>query len=446
LETPINTKEIRLILLTFVAVILVGTFLLQLPFAHKGHLDFIDALFTSTSATCVTGLIVKDTAKDFTVFGQIVILALIQVGGMGYMTIATFTAIVFKRKLSHRDQMILRSSLNYDTMSGVIGFLKNVFSVVVLFELVGALILAARFAFDMPFGDALWYGLFHSVSAFNNAGFSIFSDNLVGYKLDFTVNFMITSLIILGGIGYFVILELYHYRKGRLTRLSTHTKLTVVTTLILIVSGTFLFASLEWYNKASIGTLGDLDKMVTAYFYSVNLRTAGYNTIDLSGLTDSTLFLSTIYMVIGGGAGGTAGGVKVTVFAVIVIAMWHSLKGHTESSIFKRTIPEGIISQAMTTLLIASAYMIVVTVVLAESQKAPFLKILYEVASAFGTVGVSTGDGGVLSLSAKFNDFGKLMITLMMIAGRMGILAFTLIFIGKIAQSRYKYAEGRVII
>jgi len=446
LDTAISTKEIRLILLTFVAVILVGTFLLQLPFAHKGYLSFIDALFTSTSATCVTGLIVKDTAKDFTVFGQAVILMLIQVGGLGYMTIATFTAIVFKRKLSHRDQMILKSSLNYDSMSGVIGFLKNVFSVVILFELVGTIILGVRFAFYMPLGDAMWAGFFHSISAFNNAGFSIFSDNLMAYKLDPVINIVITSMIIIGGIGYFVILELYYYRKGRLTRLSTHTKLTIATTLFLIISGMLLFVSLEWYNKGSIGSLSDIDKMITAYFYSVNLRTAGYNTIDLSALTDSTLFLSTIYMVIGGGAGGTAGGVKVTVFAVIAIAMWHSLKGHTESSIFKRTIPEGVISQAMTTILIASTYMIVVTVVLAETQNASFLKILYEVASAFGTVGVSTGDGGVLSLSAKFNDFGKMMITFMMIAGRIGILAFTLIFIGKIAEKRYKYAEGRVML
>jgi len=317
--------------------------------------------------------------------------------------------------------MILKTSLNYDTFSGVVRFLKNVFKMVLLFEALGALIFAVRFSFDMNIGKAIWYGIFHSISLFNNAGFSLFSNSLMDYKFDPVVNFMATSLIIVGGIGYFVILELYYYKKNRLTRISTHTKLTVATTAILILASLFLFLSLEWFNQKSIGNFDITGKLITGYFYAINLRTAGANTIDLGTLTDSTLFLSTVFMVIGGGAGGTAGGIKVTTFAVIAIATWHFIKGHSQPFIFKRTIPQTVITQSITMLLVATFYILTITVLLAETQNTTFIKILYEVASAFGTVGVSVGNGTTMSLSANFNDFGKLLITFMMIAGRIGI-------------------------
>ncbi len=446
MDTFISTKEIKQIALTFLGIILVGALLLQMPFAHYGELSFIDALFTSTSATCVTGLIVKDTPNDYTLYGQFVILMLIQVGGIGYMTIATFMALMLRKRLSHRDQMILKASMNYDSMSGVIRFLKGSFLVIFAFEVISGLILSTRFCFDMSLGKALWFGFFHAVSAFNNAGFSLFQDNMIGYRFDPIVNLIITTLIIIGGIGYFVVIEIYYYRKNRLTRLSTHTKLTLTTTLFLIVSGFLLFLTLEWFNPATIGKFEIWQKAIASYFYAINLRTAGFNSLDLSGISDSTMFLSTIFMVIGGGAGGTAGGVKVTVFALVALSMWHALKGHSEVAIFKRTIPHKLITQATTTLFVATFYIILSTILLAETQKAPFMRILYEVASAFGTVGVSTGDGGVLSLSAKFNNFGKMNIIFLMLVGRIGVLAFTLTLIGKIEERRFKHAEGRVII
>jgi trk system potassium uptake protein TrkH len=439
-------KEIRLIIFTFLAVIFTGAFTLMLPFATTKPISFIDALYTATSATCVTGLIVKDTPIDFTGFGQVVILFMIQIGGLGYMTIATFMAIMLRKKLSHRDQMILKTSLNYDTFSGVVRFLKNVFKMVLAIELIGAIILAVRFYMDMPFAKAIWYGIFHSVSFFNNAGFSLFSNSLMDYKFDIIVNFTATTLIIVGGIGYFVILELYYFRKKQLTRISTHTKLTITTTLALIAASLGLFLTLEWENTKSIGNFDVWQKIMTGYFYAINLRTAGANTIDISALSDSTLFLSTIFMVVGGGAGGTAGGIKVTTFAVIVIATIHAIKGHSQASVFKRTIPQTVVTQSLTMLIVASFYILMVTVLLSETQNAAFIKILYEVASAFGTVGVSTGNGGAESLSANFDDFGKFLIIVMMIAGRIGVLAFTLVFIGKIEEKRYQYAEGRVII
>jgi trk system potassium uptake protein len=441
-----STKEIRLIILTFLAVTLVGAFMLMLPFSTTKPISFTDALYTATSATCVTGLIVKDTPVDFTIFGQAAILLMIQIGGLGYMTIATFMTIMLRHKLSHRDQMILKTSLNYDTFSGVVRFLKTVFKMVLIFEGIGALLLAIRFSFDMSIGKAIWFGIFHSLSFFNNAGFSLFSTSLMDYKFDVALNLIATTLIIMGGIGYIVILELYYFRKKELTRISTHTKLTLSTTGFLIIAAFVLFVSLEWFNTKSIGGFETWQKIISGYFYAVNLRTAGANTIDLSGLSDSTLFLSTIFMVIGGGAGGTAGGIKVTTFAVIVIATWHALKGHSDASVFKRTIPHTTVMQAFTILLVGTFYIIVATILISETHDARFIKIIYEVASAFGTVGLSTGNGGVLSLSANFNDFGKMVIIFVMFAGRIGFLAFTLAFIGKIEEKRYKYAEGRVII
>ncbi len=441
-----TAKEIRLIIFTFLSVIFTGAFILMLPFSTVKPISFTDALYTATSATCVTGLVVKDTGADFTLFGQSIILFMIQIGGLGYMTIATFMAIMLRKRLSHRDQMILKTSLNYDTFSGVVRFLKNVFKMVILFEAIGAVIFTIRFSFDMPFLKALWAGIFHAISLFNNAGFSVFPDSFMRYKFDLVVNLTATSLIIIGGIGYFVILELYYFRKKQLTRISTHTKLTVSTTIFLLIASTAMFLSLEWFNAKTISSFDIWQKLTTGYFYAVNLRTSGANSIDLGGLTDSTLFLSTIFMVIGGGAGGTAGGIKVTTFAVIVLATWHALKGHSHACVYKRTIPQSIVMQSLTMIMTASFYILLITVLLAETQNAAFIKILYEVASAFGTVGVSTGNGGVLSLSANFNDFGKLLVTLMMIVGRIGVLAFTLAFIGKIEERRYQYAEGRIII
>lgn len=261
----------------------------MLPFAHNGELKVIDALFTSTSAVCVTGLIVKDTAADFTLFGQFVIMLLIQIGGLGYMTAVTFLSVIRRQKIAHRDRMLLQESLNYPGMEGLVRFLKIVVASIAMIEVVGIAILTLRFWADMPFGQALWFGTFHAVSAFNNAGFSLFNDNLMGYSQDIIINLTIPLLIILGGMGYIVIIELSNYYKKEVNRISTHTKIVLTMYILLIILGMFLLLSLEWdhaFKEMSI-----YHKIMAAWFASVNYRTAGFNTIDLSTLTDSNLFL-----------------------------------------------------------------------------------------------------------------------------------------------------------
>jgi trk system potassium uptake protein TrkH len=433
-------------LFSFIALILIGAIFLSLPIAHHGHLRFIDALFTSTSAVCVTGLIVKDTPVDFSLFGQFVILLLIQIGGLGYMTAVTFLAVIRRKKIGHSDRLILQESLNYPGMDGLVRFLKIVFSTIFLIEFIGMVILTLRFWVDMPLAKAAWFGIFHAVSAFNNAGFSLFSDNLMGYRGDLVINFTIPFLIILGGLGYLVLLELYHYHRGRVLRLSTHTKLVLIMSAVLIVLGMGLILSLEWNNPKSFGPMSSYEKILAAWFASVNYRTAGFNTIDFSTLTDSNLFFATFFMMTGGSPGGTAGGIKTTAVALALIGVWYTLRGSTNAHIFRRTLPQYQINKAYAFIFIASIYVVVSTVILSEVERLPFLRILFETTSAFGTVGISTGNGGVLSYSALFSDWGKINIMILMLMGRVGVFAFTVVIVGKVAESRIKYAEGKVVI
>ncbi|MDP1783927.1 MAG: TrkH family potassium uptake protein [Sulfuricurvum sp.] len=435
-----------MIFMSFVILIVFGAFLLMLPFAHNGELSLIDAIFTSTSAVCVTGLIVKDTPVDFTSFGHIIILSLIQIGGLGYMTAVTFFALMRRKKLGYRDRLILKESLNHPGMSGIFRFLKIVFASIVIIEVTGGIILSLRFLADMPFGNALWFGFFHAISAFNNAGFSLFSDNMMGFRGDITINLTIPLLIFLGGLGYLVLLELYHYRQKSVLRLSTHTKLVLWTSGLLILAGMFIILSMEWSNPKSLGGMDTWEKIMVAWFASVNYRTAGFNSIDFSTLTDSNLFFSTIFMIIGGSPGGTAGGIKTTALALAVIGVWYTLRGESNPHIFRRSLSAYQINKAYAIIFVASFYVIISTVIFSESEKLPFLRILFETCSAFGTVGLSTGNGGVLSYSALFSDLGKFNIILLMLMGRVGVFAFTIVIVGKAVQSRIKYAEGKVVL
>ncbi len=441
-----QTEDVKVIFGSFVILVLVGAALLMLPFAHNGSLRFIDAIFTATSAVCVTGLIVKDTPVDFTTFGHSVILMLIQIGGLGYMTAVTFMAVMRGKKLNYRDRLILKESLNYPGMSGIFRFLKIVFASIIIIELVGTLILFLRFWADMPIDKALWYGLFHSISAFNNAGFSLFSTNLMEYRGDAVINFTIPLLVIIGGLGYLVVLELYNYRRKSLTRLSTHTKIVLWTSGIMILAGMAIILSLEWNNPKSLGNMSTYEKILSAWFASVNYRTAGFNTIDFSTFNDSDLFFGTVFMMTGGSPGGTAGGIKTTVIALAIIGVWFTLRGQNNPHIFRRSLMPYQINKAYAIIFIASFYVLISTVILNESEKLHFVRTLFETCSAFATVGISTGDGGVLSYSALFSDVGKFNIILLMLMGRIGVFAFTVIIVGKAVQTRIKYAQGRVII
>ena len=438
-------KYVKSIFLGYVSIILLGAILLSLPISHIGELRFIDALFTSTSATCVTGLIVTSTSENFTLIGEIIILTLIQIGGIGYMSLVIIFFLFVKDHLSFDDKRATKLSLDLPDLH-VGAFTKKILSVVFIVEGAGALILTYKFSQNFEFNDALWYGIFHSISAFNNAGFSLFTDNMIGYKSDTLVLGVISFLIILGGLGYFVVIELHENRKFS-KRITIHTRIVVIGTIFLILFGMILFLSIEWNNPKTLGELSVYDKLLNSLFLSVNFRTAGFNSMDLSGLRDSSLFYSTLLMMTGAGQGGTAGGMKITTIAVIIIMVYFVLKQtNQEPHIFKRTIEKEVINKAITIIILSSGFVLFITLVLLETQEQPFIRILFEVVSAFCTVGVSVGDGGILSLSVLFDDFGKMAIIISMVAGRLGVFAFGLLLVGNAKKLHFKYPVGRIIV
>ena len=438
-------KYVKSIFMGYVFIILLGAVMLSLPISHIGELRFIDALFTSTSATCVTGLIVTSTSENFTFIGELIILLLIQIGGIGYMSLVIIFFLFVKDHLSFDEKRATKLSLDLPDLH-VGAFSKKILSVVLIVESAGALILTYKFSQNFEFDDALWYGIFHSVSAFNNAGFSLFTDNMIGYKSDTLVLGVISFLIILGGLGYFVVIELHENRKFS-KRITIHTRIVVIGTIFLILFGMILFLSIEWNNPKTLGEMSVYDKLLNSLFLSVNFRTAGFNSIDLSGLRDSSLFYSTLLMMTGAGQGGTAGGMKITTIAVLIIMVYFVLKQtNQEPHIFKRTIEREVINKATTIIMLSSGFVLFITLVLLETQEQPFIRILFEVVSAFCTVGVSVGDGGILSLSVLFDDFGKMAIIASMVAGRLGVFAFGLLLVGNAKKVHFKYPVGRIIV
>ena len=438
-------KYVRTIFIGYLAIIFIGAVLLSLPLSHIGDLRFIDAIFTATSATCVTGLIVTSTSENFTIIGEVIIITLIQIGGIGYMSLVIIFFLFVKDNLSLDDKRATKLSLDLPDLH-VGAFIKKILLVVFTVETIGALILSYQFSEKYELSEAIWYGVFNSISAFNNAGFSLFTDNMIGYKDNSIVLFTICFLIILGGLGYFVIIEL-HENKKFAKRITIHTRIVILGTIFLILFGMILFLSIEWNNPKSFGELSIYDKLLNSFFLSVNFRTAGFNSIDLSGLKDSSLFFSTLLMMTGAGQGGTAGGMKITIVAVLVVMVFFALKqNNQEPHIFKRTIEQKLINKAAAIVMFSSAYVLFITLVLVETQDFPFMKILFEVVSAFCTVGVSVGDGGILSLCALFDDFGKGVVIISMIAGRLGVFAFGLLLVGQAKKVHFKYPVGRIII
>lgn len=442
-----NKKSLRIIFLSFFGGIFAGSLLLMLPFMHNGELRFIDSLFTITSASCVTGLIVKNTPLDFTIYGQALIMLFIEIGGFGYMTLATFLLFVLKGNIGLKDKTVLKESLDYPTMDTIVAYMKKVLKMALYIQFIGALVLFGRFIFDYEPDKAAWLAIFHSVSAFNNAGFSLFEDNMIRYRSDIIINLTICTLIIIGGIGYFVIVELSEYKKRRLSTISVHTKIVLIATISLILLGMFMLLTLEWNNPKNFGTMGVFERLMVSFFASVNYRTAGFNSIDLSTLSDSTLFFSTIFMVTGGAPGSTAGGIKVTTLAVIILAIYATIKNRDDNvTIYKRTVAESTINQAYTIFGVASFYIVLSVVMISEIESQNIVPVLFEVASAFGTVGLSIGNGGVLSFSALFSDGGKLIIILLMFMGRIGVLAFSIVLIGKATKSRVSYPQAKILL
>lgn len=432
----------------FLAMILLGAFLLALPFSSSdGHsIGIADALFTSASSVCVTGLIVRDTPNDFSLFGQLVILILFQIGGLGYMTASTVIALLLGKRIGLKERLIMKESLSVLSLEGIVRFTQKVLLITFAIEGLAAALLFIRFSYEYPPLKALYLGVFHSISAFNNAGFSLFSDSMTGYRGDLSINLIVMSLIVTGGIGFIIFSDIWKYAKGEILSLSLHTKLTVITSAVLIIlSALFLFL-FEASSSASFQELPFRERLLASLFQSVSARTAGFNTIDIGGLTTGSLFMLIILMVIGGSPGGVAGGIKTTTFAVMIIALWATVQGRQDTTVFRRRLPMDLIAKAFLLTTMVSIIIIASTITLLLMEEKTLIMTLFEVASAFGTVGLSTGDGGVLSLSALFSDMGKIFVAIIMYVGRLGPLILSIAIVKGPYPQRFRYPEEKVLI
>jgi trk system potassium uptake protein TrkH len=420
----------RLFVLSFIAVILTGAIVLWFPFsATRGNLRFVDALFTSTSAVCVTGLTVVDTGKDLSTIGQVMTLLLIQIGGLGIITFSTVFFILMGRGLSFKGREIVQSTFLHTPTRNFVVILKSVLWFTLVTEALGTVFLFVRFSFDFSLGEALYHALYHTISAFNNAGFSLYSDNLIGYQGDLVVNLTMMGLIVHGGIGFIVQYEVLSRLKGVQKKLSVHSKMVLITTAILILCGAILFFVLE--RNHTIKDVPVLNKILASLFQSVTPRTAGFNTVDIGSLTNATLLLMLVLMFIGASPGSTGGGVKTTSAALLIMLMWNRLKGNLDVNIFSRTIPREIVSRSVSIIFASGFSIAIITSVLliAGGGNLPplesrhyFVEYLFDTVSAFGTVGLSMG------VTPKLNDLQKYALILMMFAGRVGplTLAFSL--------------------
>jgi trk system potassium uptake protein TrkH len=421
--TVINLTRLspaRILVLGFLGTISAGTILLCMPFCQASGKwgSILDMFFTATSAVCVTGLVVVDTSTYFTRIGHIVIMLLIQIGGLGYMTAASIIFIIIGKRLGFHDLLTLKHSLGAFTISGAKKLLAIVFGIVVVFELIGAVLLSISFIRHDGTGEGIFSALFHSISAFNNAGFSLYSDNLVGFRSDPIVIVTVALLIIIGGIGFLVIHELLNRPKQGL---SLHTRVVLITTAILIVAGMaaiWLFEGLE--PSGDFAQLSLVDKFLNSFFASVTPRTAGFNTIDYASLHRTTLVLTVILMVIGASPGGTGGGIKTTTFALTALSSFSTLKGLTRTAVFRRKIAAGTIITAFSLLFCAMVTLLTGSTILIFTEKCDPLVALFECASALGTVGLSMGITPFLTMA------GKILIVMLMLIGRVGPITFGL--------------------
>lgn len=433
-------KIVNRVILAFAIAIITGAFLLMLPPMTVNGITFIDAFFTSASAICVTGLIVQDTSTFFTVYGKAIILILIQIGGLGVMTITSIFALMLGRKINLGDRFYLNTSFGSNKIFSPSRFFLIIASTTIIIELIGTGILTMLFHFKYayPLKNAFIHGLFHSVSSFNNAGFSLYSNNFASFTGDFVLNITVMILIITGGIGFSVLSEILALKKTK--KLSLHAKIVLSTTGILIFLGTAAFFLLEFRNPETIATLSPGVKVLSSFFQSVTPRTAGFNTVNIAAANEATLLMLLILMFIGASPGGTGGGIKTTTFASITLSGVAAIKGRTSITIFKKRIPRGTVYRALTLTLTAILIILAASTAIMIIEKESFIKVVFETTSAFGTVGLSTGITPLLATPSK------VILILLMFIGRVGISLLSLTIASRVRPEKIERPEESISI
>ncbi len=442
-KQPLNSG--KLLALGFAAVILIGTLLLSLPVssAQDTRLPVFDALFTATSAVCVTGLSVINVSASLSRFGQVVLMCLIQVGGLGFMAFSTLLFMAVGKRISLKNRLLIRESLNTDQLSGLLSMVKWVFGVTLCIELIGAALLSIRFIPRYGAGEGIFLSIFHSVSAFCNAGFDILGpDSMISLNHDPLILFPLMLLITCGGIGFALMADVLKNR--RFSRLSVHTRLVLVVSGILTVSGALFILLLEWNNPATLGGMDSLwQKLMNALFQSVTLRTAGFAAVDQAALRPATKLLSSVYMFIGAAPASTGGGVKLTTFVALLMLAGSIVRGREQAVLFRHTISRKLMERAACVFLIAMGVVILDIFLLSVAEPAQdFVSVMYEAVSAFATVGLSC------NMTASLSVFGRLLIIVTMFIGRVGPLTLALAISRRQSASRDKlrYPEADIMI
>lgn len=439
------TSISRTMALTFLAIILFGTFLLCLPFASRSgrSAGLIKSLFTATSATCVTGLVLADTWSQWSNFGQAIILAMIEVGGLGFMSAASLAWFSFRRKFSIHQQMVMAEAIGSD-LNDVTDHQRRILIRAFTIEAVGALILTLRFLTEFPFLLALKLGVFHAISAFCNAGFDVLGfiepgASLTVYQTDPVICLTLSALVILGGLGFLVWDELLRERKPK--KWSVYTKLVLNTTAVLLLGGTVLFCILEWNNPSTLGAMTAPQKILAAFFQSMTLRTAGFAGVDQGLLTPAGKAVSIVFMLIGGSSGSTAGGLKTVTFVVLLVFLWNRIRGRQTVSVFQRTISNDHVLNAITIFILMVLLAFTGATFICATSQVGFADGLFETVSALGTVGLTAGVTPRLSVASR------LMIILFMYFGRVGLLTISFGFLRrKPSGEKYKYANTDLLI
>lgn len=436
----------KIIAVTFALLVLCGALLLSLPIASRNGIScgFRPALFTATSATCVTGLVLYDTWSQWSGFGQIVIISLIQIGGLGFMSAATLFVFFLRKRIGLKQRLVMAQALSVSDMDSVVKLQKTVLIGSFSVEAAGALVLFLRFFPEFGFTKALCWGVFHSISAFCNAGFDIFGSitpgaSLMEFQSDPVVLLTLSALVVVGGLGFLVWEEIALKRSFR--KFTTYTRLVLLTTLGLLVAGTAVICLLEWNNPQTLGAMSFPDKLLNGFFQSVTLRTAGFAAIDQAGLTDAGKAASMFFMLIGGSSGSTAGGLKTVTFVVLVLFICARARGRSTVCVFKRTIPQGQVLDAMTIAFVMIALAVFGGIFISATSPVGFTDGLYEAVSAIATVGLTSGATPVLSIPAQF------LIIIYMYFGRVGVLTISLGFLmGDRVEERFRFAETNLLI
>jgi len=438
-----RSLPITVVVYAFAIIIGVGAVLLMLPVSSESgqSTPFVDALFTATSAVCVTGLVVVDTGPHFSLFGEGVIMALMQIGGFGIMTGGTFLLVSLGRRVGLREKLIVGESMGLDKLGGLVPLVMGIMVFTIVAEGLGMVMFYIRFSSEFSPTTAVWTSVFHAVSSFNNAGFDLFGGNfqsLANYQNDPLIVLGTAALVILGGISFIVVVDVVRMKRFR--RLGLDTKLVLFTTGVLLAVGMIVILAMEYNNPDTLGLMTWPQKVLVAFFHSVTPRTAGFAVLNVGSMAVYTLFFMIMLMYIGGASGSTAGGIKVNTFGMLAATVWSTIRGREHAGAFGREFKSQQIHRALTIVMLSIGLVGVVALVLAITQDAPFIDLLFETVSAFGTVGLSTGITGGLTTA------GKLIIVLTMFVGRLGPLTLAFSLVQRQQRTIYRYPQEDVRI